>query len=157
MRETKEKGASSKHGMPETTDPIADTPGGRNLDTNLLAALRFKKRIPQLAPLNPMPSSSAVPNTKRKRSKIILQDVDLLKAQRLKVKQDLKEMSRNLKLQLQKKRRIMRAANLMDDEDLQWVLRERERARLNAASNQSGERHPEGNNGNGNRTDEPEG
>ena len=104
-----------------------------------------------------MPSASAVPNTKRKRSKIILQDVDLLKAQRLKVKQDLKEMSRNLKLQLQKKRRIMRAANLMDDEDLQWVLRERERARLNAASNQSGERHPEGNNANGNRTEGPEG
>ena len=104
-----------------------------------------------------MPSASAVPNTKRKRSKIILQDVDLLKAQRLKVKQDLKEMSRNLKLQLQKKRRIMRAANLMDDEDLQWVLRERERARLNAASNQSGERHPEGNNATGNRTEGPEG
>ena len=104
-----------------------------------------------------MPSSSAVPNSKRKRSKVILQDVDLLKAQRLKVKQDLKEMSRNLKLQLQKKRRIMRAANLMDDEDLQWVLRERERARLNAATNQSGERIPEGDNANRNRNDEPEG
>ena len=69
----------------------------------------------------------------------------------------LKEMSRNLKLQLQKKRRIMRAANLMDDEDLQWVLRERERARLNAATNQSGERIPEGDNANRNRNDEPEG
>ena len=51
----------------------------------------------------------------------------------------------------------MRAANLMDDEDLQWVLRERERARLNAATNQSGERIPEGDNANRNRNDEPEG
>ena len=66
-------------------------------------------------------------------------------------------MSRNLKLQLQKKRRIMRAANLMDDEDLQWVLRERERAKLNAATNQSGEKNPEEDNANRNRNEEPEG
>ena len=52
-----------------------------------------------------------------------LQDVDLLKSQRQKLKQDLKEMTRNLKLQLQKKRRIMRAANLMEDEDLHWLLK----------------------------------
>ena len=108
--------------MPQKPNLMTDTPGGKNVDTYLFAALRFKKGIPCLAPLKPMPSASAVPNSKRKRSKVILQDVDLLKAQRLKVKQDLKEMSRNLKLQLQKKRRIMRAANLMDDEDLQWVL-----------------------------------
>ena len=43
-------------------------------------------------------------------------------------------MSRNLKLQLQKKRRIMRAANLMEDEDLHWLLRERERAKSNQAA-----------------------
>ena len=36
-------------------------------------------------------------------------------------------MTRNLKLQLQKKRRIMRAANLMEDEDLQLAA-ERTRA-----------------------------
>ena len=101
-------------------------------------------------------STSAAPNTRRKRSKVILQDVDLLKAQRLKVKQDLKEMSRNLKLQLQKKRRIMRAANLMDDEDLQWVLRERERAKLNAASHQSGQRNPEEDNASRSQNEEPE-
>ena len=104
-----------------------------------------------------MPSTSSVPNNRRRRSKVILQDVDLLKQQRLKVKQDLKEMSRNLKLQLQKKRRIMRAATLMDDEDLQWVLRERERAKLNAATNQSGEKNPEEDNANRNRNEEPEG
>ena len=72
-----------------------------------------------------MPSSAAAGNQRRRRSRVVLQDVDLLKAQRLKVKQELKEMSRNLKLQLQKKKRIMKAANLLDDEDLHWVLRER--------------------------------
>ena len=65
---------------------------------------------------------------------MVLQDVDLLKTQRQKLKQDLKEMSRNLKLQLQKKRRIMRAANLMEDEDLHWLLREREKAKSNQAA-----------------------
>ena len=76
-----------------------------------------------------MASPAAVPKPRRRRGKVVLQDVDLLKTQRQKLKQDLKEMSRNLKLQLQKKRRIMRAANLMEDEDLHWLLREREKAK----------------------------
>ena len=141
----------------EKPNRITDTPGGRKFDTHLSARLRFEKETRQLEPLKSMPSTSSVPNNRRRRSKVILQDVDLLKQQRLKVKQDLKEMSRNLKLQLQKKRRIMRAANLMDDEDLQWVLRERERAKLNAATNQSGEKNPEEDNANRNRNEEPEG
>ena len=43
-------------------------------------------------------------------------------------------MTRNLSLQPQKKRRIMRAANLMEDEDLHWLLKERERAKSNQAA-----------------------
>ena len=54
--------------------------------------------------------------------------------QRQKLKQDLQEMTRNLSLQPQKKRRIMRAANLMEDEDLHWLLREREPAKSNQAA-----------------------
>ena len=97
------------------------TSGGKKFDTDFPAHLRFKKRTRDFLAWKAMPSTTPCPNTRRKRSKVILQDVDLLKAQRLKVKQDLKEMSRNLKLQLQKKRRIMRAANLIDDEDLHAV------------------------------------
>ena len=103
-----------------------------------------------------MSSTTGGPNSRRKRTKVVLQDVDLLKAQRLKVKQDLKDMSRNLKLQLQKKRRIILAANLMDDEDLHWVLRERERAKLNASTDQIGDRNQEEDDGNRNHNEEPE-
>ena len=84
--------------------------------------------------LRSMASPAAVPKPRRRRGKVVLQDVDLLKSQRQKLKQDLKEMTRNLKLQLQKKRRIMRAANLMEDEDLHWLLKERERAKSNQAA-----------------------
>ena len=89
---------------------------------------------PRLVDLRPMASPAAVPKPRRGRGKVVLQDVDLLKSQRQKLKQDLKEMTRNLKLQLQKKRRIMRAANLMEDEDLHWLLKERERAKSNQAA-----------------------
>ena len=82
-----------------------------------------------------MPSSAEAGNQRRRRSRVVLQDVDLLKAQRAKAKQELKEMSRNLKLQLQKKKRIMKAANLLDDEDLHWVLRER--AKLDQRNDQN--------------------
>ena len=89
---------------------------------------------PRLVDLRSMASPAAVPKPRRRRGKVVLQDVDLLKSQRQKLKQDLKEMTRNLKLQLQKKRRIMRAANLMEDEDLHWLLKERERAKSNQAA-----------------------
>ena len=63
-----------------------------------------------------------------------------LAVRRVKLKQDLKAMSRNLKLQIQHKRRIMRAANVMDDEDLQWLLKERERAKSNRDAQERSER-----------------
>ena len=62
---------------------------------------------PRFVDLRSMASPAAVPKPRRRRGKVVLQDVDLLKSQRQKLKQDLKEMIRNLKLQLQKKRRIM--------------------------------------------------
>ena len=87
-----------------------------------------------------MVAAAAAAPTRRRKNKVVLQDVDLLKAQRIKLKQDLKAMSRNLKLQIQKKRRIMRAANVMDDEDLQWLLKERERAKSNRDAQERSER-----------------
>ena len=89
-----------------------------------------------------MVAAAAAAPTRRRKNKVVLQDVDLLKAQRVKLKQDLKAMSRNLKLQIyQKKRRIMRAANVMDDEDLQWLLKERERAKSNRDAQERSERN----------------
>eukprot|EP00435_Cladocopium_sp_Y103_P032620 s2143_g8.t1 len=57
----------------------------------------------------------------------------MLKAQKQQLKQALKEMSKNVKLQQQKKRRLMRAAHNLHDEDLEWLLRERETQRTIAA------------------------
>ena len=50
----------------------------------------------------------------------------------------------------------MRAANLMDEEDLQWVLRERERAKLNASTDQRDDRNQQEDDGNRNQNEEPE-
>ena len=86
-----------------------------------------------------MVAAAAAAPTRRRKNKV-LEDVDLLKAQRVKLKQDLKAISRNLKLQIQKKRRIMRAANVMDDEDLQWLLKEREQAKSNRNAQERSER-----------------
>lgn len=103
-----------------------------------------------------MVAGAAAAQTRRRRSKVVLQDVDLLKAQRQKLKQDLKQMSRDLKLQLQKKRRIIRAANVMDDEDLQWLMKERVKAKANKAAEESKDGTEAAGGANSNKEDEPQ-
>ena len=70
---------------------------------------------------------SAVPAARvSRRRPVILQDVDLLKAKKHELKQQLKEMTKNVKLQMQKKRRLIRAAHKLQDEDLLWLLKQRQ-------------------------------
>ena len=121
--------------LQSSAQPISNTTaGGTELVLGFHSHFRVSFLHPRLVDLRSMASPAAVPKPRRRRGKVVLQDVDLLKSQRQKLKQDLKEMTRNLKLQLQKKRRIMRAANLMEDEDLHWLLKERERAKSNQAA-----------------------
>ena len=73
----------------------------------------------------------AVPKAKGKsrKHKVILTDVSVLKADRERVKQELKKLTKEVKIQMQKKRRVLKAANQMEDEDLLWLLQEREKAK----------------------------
>ena len=70
---------------------------------------------------------SAVPAARvSRRRPVMLQNVDLLKAKKQELKQQLKEMTKNVKLQMQKKRRLIRAAHKLQDEDLLWLLKRRQ-------------------------------
>lgn len=72
---------------------------------------------------------------------IAIQDLDALKAKKQQLKQDLKETNKTVKVQQQKKRRLMKAAHNLHDEDLLWLLRERQNQRSedpNSAQDQNG-------------------
>ena len=76
-----------------------------------------------------MASSAAAKPRARPRKVIAIQDLDALKAKKQQLKQDLKEMNKTVKVQQQKKRRLMKAAHNLHDEDLLWLLRERQTQR----------------------------
>ena len=72
----------------------------------------------------------------RARKQVVFQDFDVLKARKQQLKNDLKEMNKAVKMQQQKKRRLMKAAHNLHDDDLVWLLRECENQR-NSESNQN--------------------
>ena len=89
-----------------------------------------------------MASSAAAKPRARPRKVIAIQDLDALKAKKQQLKQDLKEMNKTVKVQQQKKRRLMKAAHNLHDEDLLWLLRERQTQRSedpNSAQDQNGD------------------
>jgi hypothetical protein len=58
-----------------------------------------------------MASSAAAKPRARPRKIIAIQDLDALKAKKQQLKQDLKEMNKTVKVQQQKKRRLIKAAH----------------------------------------------
>lgn len=66
------------------------------------------------------------------RKHIVLQDLDMLKARKAEVKKQLQELSKTVKIQAQRKRRLLRKASGLENEDLLWLIKERE----NLAKNQ---------------------
>ena len=76
-----------------------------------------------------MASSAAAKPRARPRNVIAIQDLDALKAKKQQLKQDLKETNKTVKVQQQKKRRLMKAAHNLHDDDLLWLLRERQNQR----------------------------
>ena len=89
-----------------------------------------------------MASSAAAKPRARPRKVIAIQDLDALKAKKQQLKQDLKEMNKTVKVQQQKKRRLMKAAHNLHDEDLLWLLRERQTQRSedpNSTQDQNGD------------------
>ena len=53
-------------------------------------------------------------------------DVDALKVQKAGLKRQLRDLSRTVKTQQQKKRRLLRKASGLDDQDLLWILRQKQ-------------------------------
>ena len=63
----------------------------------------------------------AAPKPKKPRKKVKMQDVGELKLKKDQLKKQLKELGAKVKLQLQKRRRLLRKAGNLDEEDLRWL------------------------------------
>ena len=57
----------------------------------------------------------------RHQKKVKLCDLARLKSRKEEVKKRLKEMTKELKIQVQKRRRLLRKAGNLDEEDLAWL------------------------------------
>ena len=91
-----------------------------------------------LLPAKAMASSANAKAKPRPRKQVAIQDIDEFKARKQQLKNDLKEMNNAVKVQQQKKRRLMKAAHNLHDEDLVWLLRERENQRNNESHGDPG-------------------
>ena len=95
-------------------------------------AVSFGPAAPKQDPLPGQAQASAAAPKRRRRSTIKTQDVGELKAKKDKLRKELKVLSKEVKLQEQKKRRLLRKESGLLADDLQWIL-ERRRAEENAA------------------------
>ena len=115
------------------TDSVAASIVGQHLEANCIVFVCLPQILKELFCCQLIVGAiiwsvmSAVPAARvSRRRPVILQDVDLLKAKKHELKQQLKEMTKNVKLQMQKKRRLIRAAHKLQDEDLLWLLKQRQ-------------------------------
>ena len=58
---------------------------------------------------------------KKARKKVKMQDIGELKLKKDRLKKQLKELGAEVKLQLEKRRRLLRTAGNLDEEDLRWL------------------------------------
>ena len=116
------------------TTAFARTPGGNKFDLNFLAHFRSSKENPVLPRLRDAfecrswkPTTSAKPRRPPGRRPV----EGSTGQSEARVEGD----EPQLEITVAKKKRIMKAANLLDDEDLHWVLRER--AKLDQRNDQN--------------------
>ena len=82
--------------------------------------------------------AKAASKPKKPRKKVKMQDVGQLKLRKDQLKKQLKELSAEVKLQLQKRRRLLRKAGNLDEEDLRWLQQQCQHRQAQSGS-QSGQ------------------
>ena len=85
------------------------------------------------------PVAEAAPRPRRPK-KVKLCDLGRLKSRKEEVKKKLKEMTRDLKIQVQKRRRLVRKAGNLEEDELAWLqeqVREKKKNQQEAAQKSS--------------------
>ena len=83
--------------------------------------------------VHPQPKAKAAPKL-RARRKVELQDIAALKQRKDTLKKELKELHAQCRVQMQKRRRLLKRAGNLDADDLAWL---QEQARLKRAENRA--------------------